>query len=230
MTGRNTHRVAAVLAFALIASAVIVSQMSVNAQEQAAPTTPGPPGDLTVITLGQTAVLAEWDAPADDGGSPITSYDLSYGPVGETPTIDPVNDRHKTVTGLQPEQNTRSECARSTLPGSHLGLGASLSPPTPRLPRTRRNRRKALTTIPTSLSVAFRAPSRRETPTASPSSRNWRLGPTPSAWRPAGALGSTVLAPAHYRRGMWTMTVPTCRTIRTTGGSRLMLARLPKGR
>ena len=51
---------------------------------------------------GTDAVLAEWDAPADDGGSPITRYDLSYGPVGETPTIDPVNDRHKTVTGLQP--------------------------------------------------------------------------------------------------------------------------------
>ena len=138
MTERNTHRVAAVLAFAVIASAVVVSQMSVDAQSQAAPTSPGPPGNLTVLALGQTAVLAEWDAPADDGGSRITRYDLSYGPVGQEPTIDPANDRHKTVTGLQPgtRYGIRVRAVNSAGKSSWLGgVFVTTDTPTPTNPQ-----------------------------------------------------------------------------------------------
>ena len=94
-----------------------------NARAQAA-TAPDPPRNLTVTVLGQTAVSADWEAPANDGGSPTTSYDLSYGPVGESPTIVSVSDLYKIVTGLR--RGTRYEfrvSARNSA-GSSSWIGA----------------------------------------------------------------------------------------------------------
>ncbi len=67
-----------------------------------AATAPDPPRNLTVTVLGQKAISADWEAPTNDGGNPITSYDQSYGPVGESSTIVSVSDLYKIVTGLQP--------------------------------------------------------------------------------------------------------------------------------
>ena len=63
---------------------------------------PDPPRNLTAAVLGQKALSVDWEAPANDGGGPITSYDLSYGPVGESPTLVSVSDLYKIVTGLRP--------------------------------------------------------------------------------------------------------------------------------
>ena len=97
MTKRNIHHAIAIVLFAVALIAVDVS--AVNAQS---PTTPDPPRNLTASVLGQTAISADWEAPANDGGSPTTSYDLSYGPVGESPTVVSVSDLYKIVTGLRP--------------------------------------------------------------------------------------------------------------------------------
>ena len=67
------------------------------------PQPPAPPRNLTAAVLGQKAVSVDWEAPVNDGGGPITSYDLNYGPVGESPTIVSVSDLYNVVTGLRPE-------------------------------------------------------------------------------------------------------------------------------
>ena len=74
---------------------------AISSGEAAQSQPPDPPRNLTATVLGQTSIRADWDAPANDGGSAITKYDLSYGPVGAIPTIIAVSGLSKTVSGLR---------------------------------------------------------------------------------------------------------------------------------
>ena len=65
-------------------------------------TAPGKPGAPTLVT-GYAMLTANWNPPANDGGSAITSYDLEVGVLGETPTIvtgiTGTTDEVKNLTG-----------------------------------------------------------------------------------------------------------------------------------
>ncbi len=63
-----------------------------------------------VLTAGDTNITATWTAPTDDGGSPITGYELQYREVADpagswldsntTTTISPIAATRHTITGL----------------------------------------------------------------------------------------------------------------------------------
>lgn len=59
---------------------------------------PGAPADVSA-TAGDRQVTVDWTAPADDGGSAITSYTVTSSPGGKTVTVGGAK-RTATVTGL----------------------------------------------------------------------------------------------------------------------------------
>ena len=88
------------------------------------PQPPAPPRNLTAAVLGQKAVSVDWEAPVNDGGGPITSYDLNYGPVGESPTIVSVSDLYNVVTGLRPETRYEFRVSARNSAGLSSWIGA----------------------------------------------------------------------------------------------------------
>ena len=65
----------AVLLLAMFAALLASPDLTVSAQ--APPTVPGKPTGVKV-TSGDTALTLTWEAPADDGGSPITGYIVEH--------------------------------------------------------------------------------------------------------------------------------------------------------
>jgi RHS repeat-associated protein len=71
---------------------------------------PGPPGNVTA-TPGNNQVVLDWDPPADDGGSPITSYTVyKYDPAenAQCPLPPPTTGITKTYTGVSGTTKTIS--------------------------------------------------------------------------------------------------------------------------
>lgn len=66
------------------------------------PTPPSPPTFVTAHAGGSNAVVVDWQAPATDGGSPITSYTVSTmgGPVAIAPVTVSAPTSSATINGL----------------------------------------------------------------------------------------------------------------------------------
>ena len=69
------------------------------------PTAPGTPTNLVAVSTTRTSVTLSWNAPADDGGSPITGYYIIYRTV-DAGTYEDLEVNYATtsftVTGLTP--------------------------------------------------------------------------------------------------------------------------------
>ena len=113
---------------------------------------PDPPTGLTATAAGRTQIDLSWKAPADDGGSPITGYQIEVSENGtawsdleddteSTSTtyshtgLDPVTTRHYRVSainalGTGDPSNEASATTDANVPGAPTGLTATAQGPT----------------------------------------------------------------------------------------------------
>ncbi len=137
MKTQTINRITLVGVLVLVGLIYVVSAVTGQPSEEDRPSSAGlrgavahaatasdPPRNLTVTVLGRTAINADWETPTNEGGSPITSYDLSYGPVGESPTIISVSDLYKIVTGLRPGTRYEFQVSARSSAGSSSWIGA----------------------------------------------------------------------------------------------------------
>ena len=110
-------------------------------------TVPGAPTDLSATASGATQIDLSWTAPADDGGSPITTYGIHVSPDGRTDwrtragnpnttysqiQLAPGTTRYYRVSaanaqGLSAFSNIASATTDTTVPGPPTGLTATAS-------------------------------------------------------------------------------------------------------
>ena len=94
-------------------------------------TVPGAPTTVTA-TAGQEQATVSWTAPADDGGSPVTSYTVTADPSGATVTVTAPTTT-ATVTGLAGGVATTFTVTASNAAGTGAASDPS-SPVTPSAP------------------------------------------------------------------------------------------------
>ena len=114
-----------------------------------APPVPGAPTDLSATASGTTQIDLSWTAPADDGGSPITTYGIHVSPDGRTEwrtragnpnttysqiQLAPGTTRYYRVSaanahGLSPFSNIASATTDTTGTGTSVPGGGGTDPP-----------------------------------------------------------------------------------------------------
>ncbi len=128
-----------------------------------APRVPSAPRDLALVLGTPTELLLGWAAPADDGGTPIEGYVISW-TAGSSPDVHLtyVEDPYVLLLGLTPATTHAIEVR--ALNGTGLSLPASLSAttiidpvPTPQIPSSPRDLVVTGTT-PTSIALRWTAP------------------------------------------------------------------------
>ena len=110
-------------------------QFRVNGKQVSAPAAPAAP---TVSALSETGLLVEWSAPAQDGNSAVTDYDLRWREQGSTSVWgEPASDTTDTatsarITGLTAgktyEVQVRAQNAVDAGDWSASGVGATAAP------------------------------------------------------------------------------------------------------
>lgn len=101
---------------------------------------PGAPSKPTLSGISPTSVTVTWTAPADNGGSPITGYEVGYGTNSTTPSTIITATSPKAITGLTPGTTYffwvrainavgtgpwSPFAANATIAGARIKLGAS---------------------------------------------------------------------------------------------------------
>jgi hypothetical protein len=92
---------------------------------------PGAPSKPTLSGISPTSVTVSWTAPADNGGSPITGYQVGYGTSSTTPSTIVSGTSPKIITGLTPGTTyffwVRAINAIGTGPWSPLAANATIA-------------------------------------------------------------------------------------------------------